>query len=216
MDQIQYNPRSSVQHVQQPTGQVQNQMVNFRTSCQIPPLAQKIAPLVQRIHRDPNIYNQRLQAASQQRTQQTEIPQGYHYGTDYNTLHMIANPGYQGTQNFNPQMGQQLQRSLNSNADELFLRVTKMMKNQFGLKPKGQNFLCKCPYLEWYDLVALPTNYRLPEFAKCTSQDSTSTIEHVSRYLTQLGEASIEGAHRVCFFSVPIRTSFLLFFIVTN
>jgi len=34
-------------------------------------------------------------------------------------------------------MGQQLQRNLNSNADELLLRVTKMVKNQFDLKPKG-------------------------------------------------------------------------------
>ena len=65
-------------------------------------------------------------------------------------------------------MGQQLQRNLNSNADELLLRVTKMVKNQFGLKPKGQTFSYKLPYLEWYDLVALPTNYRLPEFAKFT------------------------------------------------
>ena len=54
---------------------------------------------MQRIHRDvdPYVYNQRLQAASQQRTQQTEIPQGYHYGIDYNTLHMIPNLGYEGT-----------------------------------------------------------------------------------------------------------------------
>ena len=50
---------------------------------------------------------------------------------------MILNLGYQGTRNFNPQMGQQLQRNLNSNADELLLRVTEMMKNQFGWKPKG-------------------------------------------------------------------------------
>ena len=104
-----------MQHVQQPTRQVQNQMVNFGTSGQIPPSAQKIAPLVQRIRRDTdhNIYNQRLQAVNQQRTQQMEIPQGYHYGIDYNTLHMISNPGYQGTQKFNLQMGQQLQRSPN-------------------------------------------------------------------------------------------------------
>ena len=97
-----------MQYVQQPTRQVQNQMVNFSTSGQIPSLAQKIAPSVQRIHRDTdlNIYNQRLQAANQQRTQQIKIPQGYHYDTDYNTLHMISNPGYQGTRNFNPQMGQ--------------------------------------------------------------------------------------------------------------
>ena len=89
-------------------GQVQNQMVKFGTSGQIPSLSQKITPSVQRIRRDvdSNVYDQRLQAANQQRTQQIEIPQGYHYGIDYNTLHMIPNLGYQGTQNFNPQMGQ--------------------------------------------------------------------------------------------------------------
>ena len=47
-------------------------------------------------------------------------------------------------------------------------------------------------------------NYRLLEFAKFTGQDSTSTIEHVSWYLTQLGKASIEEAHRVCFFSLSL------------
>ena len=79
-----------------------------------------------------------------------------------------------------------------------------MMKNQFGLKPKGQTFLYKHSYPEWYDLVALPTNYMLLELAKFTSQDSTSTIEHVSQYLTQLGEASVEEAHRVRFFSLSL------------
>ena len=53
-------------------------------------------------------------------------------------------------------------------------------------------------------MVTLPANYRLPEFAKFTGQDRTSTIEHVSRYLTQLGEASIEEAHRVRFFSLSL------------
>ena len=38
-NQIQYNPVLSEQHVQQPTGQVQNQMVNFGTSGQISLLA---------------------------------------------------------------------------------------------------------------------------------------------------------------------------------
>ena len=76
-------------------------MVNFGIALQISLLAQKIVPSVQRIRRDadPNIYNQRLQVANQQRTQQIEIPQGYYYDTDYNTLHMIPNPG------FNLQMG---------------------------------------------------------------------------------------------------------------
>jgi hypothetical protein len=102
--QIQYNPRPSIQHVQQLTGQSQNQMINFGTSGHIPSSAQKIAPSIQRIRGDidPYVYNQRFQPASQQKTQQIEIPQGYHYSTDYNTLHMMPNPGYQGTWNFNP------------------------------------------------------------------------------------------------------------------
>ena len=82
--------------------------------------------------------------------------------------------------------------------------LTEMMKNQFGLKPKGQTFLYKRPYPEWYDLVALPTKHRLLEFAKFTGQDSTSIIEHASRYLTQLSEASVEEAHRVRFFSLSL------------
>ena len=126
---------------------------------------------------------------------------------------MIPNPGYQGTRHFNQQMGQQIPRNPNSQADELLLKVTEMMKNQFSLKPKGLTFSYKRPYPEWYDLVALPTNYRLPEFTKFTSQDNTSTIEHVKRYLTQLGEASVKGAHQVHFFflslSGPAFTWFL-------
>ena len=116
----------------------------------------------------------------------------------------MPNPGYQGMRDFNPQMGQQVQRNLNPQADELLLRVTEMMKNQFGLKLKGLTFSYKRPYPEWYDLVALPTNYKLPEFAKFTGQDSTSMIEHVSWYLTQLGKALVEDAHRVCFFALSL------------
>ena len=102
-NQTQYNPGSSVQHVQQPIGHVQNQMANFGTSGQIPPSAQKIAPSVQRIRRDtdPNISNQRFQTVNQQGARQIDIPQGYHYGSNYNTLNMIPNLGYQSTQNFN-------------------------------------------------------------------------------------------------------------------
>ena len=87
-----------------------------------------------------------------------------------------------------------------------------MMKNQFGLKPKGLTFSYKCPYPEWYDLVTLPTNYRLLEFAKLTGQDSTSMIEHISRYLTQLGEVSVKDAHRVHFFSLSLSGSAFTWF----
>ena len=52
--------------------------------------------------------------------------------------------------------------------------------------------------------MVLPTNYKLLEFAKFIGQDSTSTIEHISRDLTQLGEAFVEEAHQVRFFSLSL------------
>ena len=57
----------------------------------------------------------------------------------------MPNPGYQGTRDFNPQMGQQVLRNPNLQADELLLKVTEMMKNQFGLKPKGMTFFVQMP-----------------------------------------------------------------------
>lgn len=123
---------------------------------------------------------------------------------------MLPNPSYQGTQNYNAQNVQQP----GNQVDELMKKMTKMMQQQFGLKPRGQAVSYKRPYPEWYDLVALPPHYRILEFSKFTGQDNTSTIEHVSRYITQLGEASVEDAHKVRFLSLsligPAFTWFLL------
>ena len=55
-NQIQYNLGPSIQHVQQPVGQSQNQMINFGTSGHIPSSTQKIAPSTQRIRRDIDLY----------------------------------------------------------------------------------------------------------------------------------------------------------------
>ena len=44
-------------------------------------------------------------------------------------------------------------------------------------QPKGQTLTYQRPYPAWFDLVALPNNYRIPEFSKFTGQDSTSTLE---------------------------------------
>jgi hypothetical protein len=85
-----------------------------------------------------------LQGGAQSGNQNTNIPQGFYYSTDYNTLNMIPNLGYQGTQNFNPQAIQQPRNQ----ADELLRKMIEMMQHQFGLKPKGQTLSYKHPYPE--------------------------------------------------------------------
>jgi len=80
-----------------------------------------------------------------------------------------------------------------------------MMQNQFGLKPKNQSYACKSPYPKWYNRLVLPPRVKPPtDLTKFSGQDDTSTIEHISRYLMQLGEASADEAWRIQYFSLSL------------
>jgi hypothetical protein len=46
----------------------------------------------------------------------------------------------------------------------------------------------------------LPYQYKVPDFSKFSGQDDISTMEHISRFLAQCGEASAEEALKVRFF----------------
>ena len=58
-----------------------------------------------------------------------------------------------------------------------------------------------------YDLIPLPPKYRLPEFTKFSGSEGASSIEHVSRYLTQLGMISVSDPLRVRFFCQSLTGS---------
>jgi hypothetical protein len=54
------------------------------------------------------------------------------------------------------------------------------------------------PFPEWYHRVALPNRVKVPVvFTKFSGQDDTSTVEHIARYLMQLGEAFADEAFRI-------------------
>jgi hypothetical protein len=84
-------------------------------------------------------------------------------------------------------------------------RLTDVLQNQFGLKPKNQGHVYRPPFPEWYHRVALPNRVKVPtEFTKFSGQDDTSTVEHIARYLMQLGEASADEAFRIRYFPLPL------------
>jgi len=76
-------------------------------------------------------------------------------------------------------------------------QIADVMQNQFGLKPRVQNVMYRPPYPAHYDMMPYPHRYRIPEFTKFTGQDDVSTVEHVSRFLIQCGEAANVDALRV-------------------
>ncbi|KAK1661635.1 hypothetical protein QYE76_049794 [Lolium multiflorum] len=80
-------------------------------------------------------------------------------------------------------------------------QISTILRDQFGMVPKRRAIGYSKPYPNDYDLIPLPSKYRLPEFSKFSGSDGSSSIEHVSRYLVQLGTISAADALRVRFFA---------------
>jgi hypothetical protein len=119
---------------------------------------------------------------------------GYSEFMDYSAIDALSNPGYGATTGM-PAGGPGNQ---DTNVDLLVQRMTDVLQNQFGLKPKNQGHVYTPPFPEWYHRVALPNRVKVPtEFTKFSGHDDTSTMEHIARYLIQLGEASANEAFRI-------------------
>jgi hypothetical protein len=80
-------------------------------------------------------------------------------------------------------------------------QISAILRDQFGILPKRRAIGYTKPYPGDYDLIPLPPKYRLPEFTKFSGAEGSSSIEHVSRYLAQLGMISVSDPLRVRFFS---------------
>jgi hypothetical protein len=80
-------------------------------------------------------------------------------------------------------------------------KISAIWRDQFGILPKRRTIEYTKPYPSDYDLIHLPPKYRLPEFTKFSGLEGSSSIEHVSQYLAQLGMILVSDPLRVRFFS---------------
>jgi hypothetical protein len=80
-------------------------------------------------------------------------------------------------------------------------QIGAILRDQFGILPKRRAISYTKLYPSDYDLIPLPPKYRLPEFTKFSGAEGSRSIEHVSRYLMQLGMISVSDPFRVRFFS---------------
>ena len=88
-------------------------------------------------------------------------------------------------------------------------QVSAILRDQFGILPKRKAIGYSKPYPSDYDLIPLPPKYRLPEFTKFSGSEGASSIEHVSRYLTQLRMISVSGSSKGPFL-LPVSHGFSL------
>src|SRR5215218_1790521 len=80
-------------------------------------------------------------------------------------------------------------------------QISAVLRDQFGILPKKMIIGYSKPYPNEFDLIPLPPKYRLPDFNKFNGAEGSSSIEHVTRYLAQLGMASASDQLRVRCFS---------------
>jgi hypothetical protein len=80
-------------------------------------------------------------------------------------------------------------------------QISVILRDQFGILPKRRTIGYTKPYPSDYNLIPLAPKYQLPEFTKFSVSEGSSSIEHVSRYLAQLGMISVLDPLRVRFFS---------------
>jgi hypothetical protein len=80
-------------------------------------------------------------------------------------------------------------------------QISAILRDQFGILPRRRAIGYTKPYPSEYDQIPLPPKYRLLEFTKFSGAEGSSSIEHVSPYLAQLGMILVSELLRVRFFS---------------
>jgi hypothetical protein len=130
--------------------------------------------------------------------------EGYSEIMDYSVIDAFPNPGYGVAAGMlNGPVGRP--EDQDANVDLMVQKMSDVLQNQFGLKPKIHGQAYTPPFPEWYHRVALPPRVKPPaDFTKFSRQDDTSNIEHIARYLIQLGEASADEAFRIRYFPLSL------------
>ena len=90
--------------------------------------------------------------------------------------------------------------ALNRFKDEL----AKSLENSLGVQFKSSRNTYQKSYPSSYDFMKAPDGWRVPDFQKFSDDESKSTIEHISMFLAQLGEASAYDFMKVHNFSLSL------------
>ena len=83
-------------------------------------------------------------------------------------------------------IGTDFNETLNWFKDEL----SKSLEDSLGVQIKPSQTTYHKPYPSHFDFLKAPDGWRVPDFYKFSGDDSRSSMEHISMFLAQMGEAS--------------------------
>jgi hypothetical protein len=62
-------------------------------------------------------------------------------------------------------------------------QLATILRESFGIEPKGRGCVYQKPYPDYYDQLPYPRDYRVPEFSKFSEDDGKTTLEHISQFI---------------------------------
>jgi hypothetical protein len=95
---------------------------------------------------------------------------------------------------------------------ELIGHFSEMLLKEYGIKPKKQSCMYRTLYPSSYDQIPFPPRFKVSDFTKFSGQDETSTMEHITRFIIQCGEAGNVDALRIHLFSSSLSGLAFLWF----
>jgi hypothetical protein len=91
-------------------------------------------------------------------------------------------------------------------------QLATILRDSFGIEPKGQGCVYQKSYPDYYDQLSYPRGYRVAEFAKFSGEDGKTTLEHVGQFILQCSEASSNDALKLRMFPLSLSgTAFTWF-----
>jgi hypothetical protein len=86
----------------------------------------------------------------------------------------------------------------------LTTQLATVLRESFGIEPKGQERVYQKLYPDYYDQLPYPRGYTVPEFSKFSGDDGKTTLEHVGQFILQCGEASANDALKLRMFPLSL------------
>jgi hypothetical protein len=91
-------------------------------------------------------------------------------------------------------------------------QLATILHESFGIEPKGRGRVYQKSYPNYYDQLLYPRDYRVSEFSKFSGEDGKSTLEHVSQFVLQCGEASANDALKLKMFPLSLSSTVFTWF----
>jgi hypothetical protein len=89
-------------------------------------------------------------------------------------------------------------------------QLVTILRESFGIEPKGQGCVYQKLYPNYYDQLPYPRGYKVIEFSKFSGDDGKTTLEHAGQFILQCGEASANDALKLRMFFLSYLALLLL------